>query len=69
MVVEKKITKHAIVEVARLHKRYNDCNPDVGMGPMLNTFVEYAEETLGIKLNDSERIEVCDLYRKKYPKD
>lgn len=50
--------KKAILELAKALKRYDDSNPDVGMGPSFWMFVKDAAKKLDMELSTEEAIKI-----------
>lgn len=52
-------TELTLIKIASYwRKRYDDCNPDVGMGPFDSTIVSWILDEAGLTLTDEEKQEV-----------
>jgi hypothetical protein len=56
------------VRILELEQRYDDANPDVGMGPFPETLLKRAEDALSIELTKRERQVIIALWEKTYPR-
>ncbi|OWZ90399.1 hypothetical protein B9J07_27830 [Sinorhizobium sp. LM21] len=54
---------HAVFRLAQALKRYDDSNPDVGMGPSYGYFVEQAGRELLLSTADYDGRHVEDLMK------
>ncbi|MBY3231824.1 hypothetical protein [Rhizobium laguerreae] len=53
----------AVLRLAQALKSYDDCNPDVGMGPSYGHFVDQAGRRLGLDSSDYDARHVEDLMK------
>jgi len=54
----------AILEALHWYHRWNECHPEVGMGPFLETELDDVLEESKIKLTDAEKKEILKEYKK-----
>ncbi|AGC36169.1 hypothetical protein B7L88_gp119 [Rhizobium phage RHEph10] len=53
----------AVLRLAQALKDFDDCNPDVGMGPSNDYFIEQAARQLSLETADYDAKHVEDLMR------
>lgn len=55
--------EQAVLHLAAALKDYDDCNPEVGMGPSFDSFVMQAAKQFDLAPTDYDHARVVDLLR------